>query len=133
MFLLRFITKLLFIPVAALVGNFLGDQARTVLTGEEPHAYSLVDMTDDGETVIAVNPVMSNFLPAVFLGLFSPNGVFWAFVGGFLTSAVIGNRYEDCCADIFDEMGAKFNLEILVGGDDEALSEDEGIVEGGEA
>jgi hypothetical protein len=80
--------------VAAVAGNWLGDRWRARYTGQPGHQLKVDYASSEGETLIAINPVLTNCLPAALLGLVLRPGWLWAFVSGALISALVGNRYE---------------------------------------
>ncbi len=82
------------ITVATLAGNWVGEQIRAQMTGQPGHQLRLVQQNEQGETLIAANPVFSNLLPGLLIGLFRKPSWFWAFVGGAAASALLGDRYE---------------------------------------
>jgi len=93
--ILRFILNIIGVLFAALAGNWVGERWRSVDTGESGHEITLVHSGEEGDFTIAVNPVMTNFLPAVLFGLLSrPAGWVTAFVTGVLTARFMGDQYE---------------------------------------
>ena len=99
--ILRFLLNIIGVFFAALVGNWIGERWRSVDTGEAGHELALVHSGEDGDFTIAVNPVMTNFLPAVLVGLLSrPASWVMAFVTGVLTARFMGDQYEEQ----FDEL-----------------------------
>ncbi len=97
--LFKFISSLISVIAAALAGNWVGEQLRADTFGDPGHQLRFTTTTQEGETVIAPNPVLSNFLPGVALGLVSKPRWLWAFVGGFLASWLLGEQYEDALID----------------------------------
>jgi hypothetical protein len=95
----KFISSLITVIAAALAGNWVGEQLRAEVTGEPGHQLRITATTEEGETVIAPNPVLSNFLPGVALGLVSKPRWLWAFFGGLLASWLLGEQYEDALID----------------------------------
>ena len=95
MFILRFIINTIFVFVAVLAGNWLGEHIRAWLTGEPAREMQFVHTNESGETVIALNPRLSNFIPALMASLLARPHWWWAFVGGVFTSIVLGDQYEE--------------------------------------
>jgi hypothetical protein len=95
MFLFRFLAQTISIIIAALLGNWTGEQIRENVTGERGHKLQFTRQNEQGETVIAVNPLLTNLLPAVYLGLTRRPNIVYAFLGGLAASAIFGNKHED--------------------------------------
>jgi hypothetical protein len=91
---IRLLVTLISVPSAALVGNWIGDQARTLITGAPGHRFRFVHENDHGETVIALNPAFTNLVPALFVGLVSRPRWLGAFLAGLISSGLIGARNE---------------------------------------
>lgn len=105
MVILRFILNVIGVFVAALVGNWVGERWRAVDTGEEGHELAIIHTGEEGEYTIAVNPLLTNFLPAVIVGLLGKQaGWALAFVIGVMTARFMGDQYEDQ----FDELISGF-------------------------
>ena len=91
----RFLASALLTAAAALAGNWAGDELRYRITGERGHRFQLTQRPEpEGETVVAVNPALSNFLPALLVGVLRRPHLPWAFLAGALISAAIGDQYE---------------------------------------
>ena len=95
MWLLRKIIGMLFLAGAALLGNWIGSQVRARANGTEAKPVGLMQTTSDGRTMVALNVTLTNFIPALLLGMLSgrPKSVF-AFVSGAVISALVGDTYE---------------------------------------
>ncbi len=100
---MRTILKIILTPlsvlVAALFGNWLGGRWRALATGGASHEISLVQTGPDGETILAVNPLITNFGPALLASLLGRPPWLMAFVGGTLASRLMGDEYEDRFCD----------------------------------
>ncbi len=93
--LLRKAGGLLLIAGAALAGNWTGDNLRAATTGESGQDLSLVHTTPEGATVLGLNVTLTNFVPALILGLLAGRPrMLYAFVSGAVISALVGDRYE---------------------------------------
>jgi hypothetical protein len=92
--LIRLIASIVSTLTAALLGNWLGDQLRCRITGEAGHQWRFAHTGSQGETQIAINPVLTNFIPALLLGLLLRPGWLWAFLGGAAISGLVGDRFE---------------------------------------
>jgi hypothetical protein len=98
--LLRKVGGMLLIAGAALAGNWLGDNLRTVTTGEQEHHLHLVHTTSEGYTVFGLNVALTNFVPALLLALLAGRPrVLYAFVSGAIISALVGDSYERVVAE----------------------------------
>lgn len=97
----------LFVPaLAALIGNWVGEQLRVILTDRVPaRRLSFVHQDETGEITIAAHPLVTNFVPAFLLGLAAQRHGFWAFVGGVVTAGLLGDRYEDEFAALLETVG----------------------------
>jgi hypothetical protein len=94
--ILRFLISALLTIAAALAGNWVGDELRYRLTGERSRRFQFVRNSEpEGETVVAINPALSNLLPALLVGVVRQPHLPWAFLAGALISAVIGDQYEE--------------------------------------
>lgn len=95
MIILRYAVELLTIVLATLTGNWLGGRVYALLVGGPGYRLGLTHTGPDGELIVALNPLMSNFLPGLLLGLAGRPRILSAFVGGFAAAALLGDRYED--------------------------------------
>lgn len=95
MFLIRLFFKLVFVALAALAGNVVGYQMRERMLGEAGHDLRLYQRSEEGEITIAINPILTNFLPALLLGMLARSGVLMGFFAGVIIGAVIGDEYEE--------------------------------------
>jgi hypothetical protein len=93
MSIIRFFARLIGVILAALVGNWVGDQMRARATGEKGHQFQ-VTHAPEGETSVTINPNLTNVGPAVLAGLLLRPHVIWAFLGGVLASGLLGEKYE---------------------------------------
>lgn len=78
----------------ALAGNWIGNELR----GEQT---PLVQQGQaNGRPGPTINVVLTNFVPALLVGLLAGRPrTLWAFAGGLLSSALIGSRYEQQMLD----------------------------------
>lgn len=95
MFLVRWFFKLVFVSVAAMLGNFVGYQMREQMLGEAGPDLRFYQRNDEGEVTIAVNPILTNFLPTLLIGMVARPGILMAFIAGAAIGAVVGDKYED--------------------------------------
>jgi hypothetical protein len=87
--------KMLLIGGAALAGNWVGDSLRALTGGEPAHRLSLTHTTTDGHLAIGLNVALTNFVPALVLGLLAGRPrMLYAFVSGAIISALVGDSYE---------------------------------------
>lgn len=87
-----FLLKIPFVIAGALAGNQVGYIIREEVLGKPGHNLRFIQKGEEDEITIALNPVMTNFLPAVFTGLLKKPAS--AFVFGLLIAALIGDDYE---------------------------------------
>jgi hypothetical protein len=93
--LVRRVGGMLLIASAALAGNWLGYTLRTTTTGEAERQMSLIHTTPDGDTVLGINIVLTNFVPALLLALLAGRPrTLYAFVSGAIISTLVGDGYE---------------------------------------
>lgn len=90
-----FLGRVLLLGLSALAGNWAGDRLRAATTGEPGHQLSLAHTDEAGETTTALNLLMTNLLPAILVGLTAKPRWLWAFIGGTVTSFLLGDRYEE--------------------------------------
>ena len=101
--ILRFVLNSVGVLIAALVGNWVGERWRALDTGEAEHEIALFHKNEQGEVMIAVNPVLTNIAPAVLIGLLSrPAGWVMAFVAGVMTARFLGDQYEGQLKEILN-------------------------------
>lgn len=67
---------------------------RAQYTDQDIHQMRLVHTTEQGETIIAANPLVTNLLPALLFGFMGRPRWLYAFAGGVLASALLGDRFE---------------------------------------
>jgi len=97
MSILRFFAGLFGVIAAALFGNWVGDQMRARATGEKGHQFQFSrpsPESETGETVVSIKPNLTNVGPALLAGALLRPHVAWAFLGGVLSSGLLGERYE---------------------------------------
>lgn len=94
MFIFRFIFNTIFSIASALIGNRVGEQLRAQYTDRDVHQLRLIHTNEQGETIIAANPLMTNLLPALLFGFVGRPRWLYTFAGGILASALLGDRYE---------------------------------------
>jgi hypothetical protein len=95
MSLVKKASGMLLIAGAALAGNWVGDNLRTMTTGEPAHHLQLVHTTSEGYTVFGLNVALTNFVPALLLALLAGRPrILYAIVSGAIISALIGDSYE---------------------------------------
>ncbi|MCD6286833.1 MAG: hypothetical protein J7M39_13055 [Anaerolineae bacterium] len=102
MSVLRFLLRASSVVVAALVGNWVGGKMRTSLTGEEVQSIRFRHTTAQGQT-ITNTPVVTKFYPAVVAARLGKPRWLYAFCGGVLAGALMGDRYE---RRLWDTIGA---------------------------
>jgi hypothetical protein len=85
----------LLIGAAALIGNWTGDTLRGLISGEPTHRLGIAHTTQDGQLALGVNLVITNFVPAIILGVLAGKPRFvYAFLSGAIISALVGDSYE---------------------------------------
>ncbi len=94
--ILKFFGTLFGIAIAGLFGNWVGEQMRGRATGQETQHFQFSrPQVEGGETVIAVKPSITNFVPALLAGAAFKPRLVWAFLGGLLASGFLGDQYEE--------------------------------------
>ena len=97
--ILRFFATLTGVAAAALFGNYVGDRLRARATGETGHQFQFTHDSDDGETLVAVKPNLTNLGPALLAGMVFRPRLAWGFLGGVLASGLLGEHYEKKAID----------------------------------
>ena len=92
--LIRLLFKIPLVIAAALAGNQVGYLVREQYLGQDSHQLRFYQKGADDEVTIAINPIMTNFLPAVALGLLSKPGWLISFLSGVAIAAALGDEYE---------------------------------------
>jgi len=92
----RFLSSILVTLIAALAGNWAGEELRYRITGERGGRFRFTRSNGPGQEMdLTVNPALSNLLPALLVGGLRRPHAPWAFLSGALISAFIGDQYED--------------------------------------
>ena len=95
MILFRLFFKLILVSVAALAGNMVGYEMREQMLEKPGHDLRFYHKGEEGEITIAVNPLLTNFLPALLVGMLTRPGCIRAFVLGAALAVLLGDEYED--------------------------------------
>ena len=95
MFVFRFIFRTMTTLLAALAGNWAGDRLRDQVTGQNGHQLRSVHTTEQGDAIVALDPLLSNLMPALIMGSMGRPRWLYTFVGGVLASVFLGDRYEE--------------------------------------
>lgn len=95
MIIIRSILSLLTIPLGALLGSWAGEQVRAQLDGTTPRRWRIVHQTAAGDTVIALNPRLTHFVPGLVAGLLGRPHLLLAFAGSFASGLLLGNQLEE--------------------------------------
>lgn len=95
MAIISFLSQTLFALLGAVAGSVIGGQVRAAAMGEGSDAYSLAHDQADGETMIAVKPVLTNIAPGLALAMLGKPRWLWAFLGGLAAAIAMGDRFED--------------------------------------
>ncbi|MFO8036693.1 MAG: hypothetical protein R6U57_08745 [Anaerolineales bacterium] len=91
--MLRLLIKICSVITAALAGNWLGGQIRTLWTGQEVQSIRFHYTNQEGKNVSNI-PVATKFYPAAIgAGIGKPRW-FFAFLAGVLAGALIDDTYE---------------------------------------
>ena len=69
--ILGILFKIPLVIAVALVGNQVGYIVREEYLGKPGHHLRLYDKGENDEITVAVNPILTNFLPAALFGLLS--------------------------------------------------------------
>jgi hypothetical protein len=105
--LFGFLFKLLIIFTSALLGNWVGEKLRYMVTGEKGHELELFQSTPEGELMVAVNPVWTNVLPAFGFALLGRPRWWYSFLGGAAASFIMGNEYEEEFLSFIEEASGR--------------------------
>lgn len=85
----------LLVVAAALAGNWAGAKVRATTTGAPEHRIELMHVTPEGQTVVGINVVLTNFVPALLLAFLAGRPrTLYAFLSGAVISALVGDSYE---------------------------------------
>lgn len=115
----KFIFHMIMVVIGALAGNWVGEKWRAVEVGDSEHELAILQTDDQGEVTIAVNPLMTNFIPAVLLGLLTwPSGWGLSFVVGVLTARFLGDRYEGQFDELVSQVFQKPGGQVTMAGSD---------------
>jgi hypothetical protein len=113
--ILKGMLNIIMVLAGALLGNWVGERWRAQDTGGAGHELSFIQRGEGDEITIAINPVLSNFLPAVIIGILSrPFGWIVSFVAGTLIARFIGDRYEEPMFELINNLipGSAPDVEI---------------------
>ena len=91
--IVRLVLKTGSVAVGALVGNWVGGKIRASLTGEKVQSIRFRHTTAQGQT-ITNTPVLTKFYPALVAARLGKPRWLYAFCGGVLAGALLGDRYE---------------------------------------
>ena len=91
--ILRSVLKTGSVVVAALAGNCVGGMICTSLTGEKVQSILFRYTTAEGQTITNA-PLVTTFYPAVVAARLGKPRWLYAFCGGALAGALLGDRYE---------------------------------------
>jgi hypothetical protein len=92
--LIRLLLGLACVTSAGLFGNWVGEQFREKVIGQKGHSLTVTRTGPEGETLVALNPLLTNLLPALLgAALGRPRWVN-AFIYGAAASAFLGDQYE---------------------------------------
>jgi hypothetical protein len=81
------------IPTATLLGNWVGGQIRSALTGEPVQTLQFKYQTKQGRS-ITNTPVATKLYPGVLFALIGKPRWAYALLGGLLTGAFVPDRFE---------------------------------------
>jgi hypothetical protein len=99
-----FFVRIFAVILAAMAGNYVGDKLRAQVTGQRGHQLEFIHRDEHGNTFIAANLLLSNFLPALMISLLAKPRMVYSFLGGVVTSFLLGDRYEDEMWHQLDEL-----------------------------
>lgn len=93
--ILGWLLRLVMVCGAALVGNYVGDFVRDPRQERGNSAVGFVRGSIGGNNVVGLNMRLTNLVPALILAwLAGPPRLFAAFLGGVVTSTLIGDTLE---------------------------------------
>jgi hypothetical protein len=101
---LRFVVKIFAVPLATLIGNWIGGQARAYLTGEQVQAIQYKYTTQKGRT-ITNTPVATKFFPGMLVSMLGKPRWAFAFMGGLLAGGLVPDHFEHFWLELVIERG----------------------------
>lgn len=111
--LLQWFYKALFVATSVLIGNWLGAQLRTGLTGQPTAGLHFRHITRNG-LQMENYPVMTKFYPALLYSLTGKPRWLYGFLAGVFTGVVVDDSYEAAALDWFaDLLGLEGDAPIL--------------------
>jgi hypothetical protein len=102
--LLQGIISLFLVFLGVLMGNYVGDRLRALITDDPGHQLEFIRQDEHGNTFIAANMLLSNLLPGLLVATFFRPRILFAFLAGMVASFFLGDRYEDQLWDGMDEL-----------------------------
>jgi len=88
------LTGILLVPLAALLGNWLGGWLRFLITGQHVSSIQFVYVDSESGRTYKNSPVFTKFYPAVMLAFVGKPGWLFALLGGVATGAFLDDRIE---------------------------------------
>ena len=85
--------KLLIVPIATLLGNWVGGLLRFLLTGKEVQSIQFKFTTQKGRQMTN-SPVASKFYPGLLFAFFGKPRWLFGFLGGVLTGSLVPDYLE---------------------------------------
>ena len=93
MIVLRILFNIVSVIGAALAGNWLGGEIRSLLTGESVQSIRFQHITPGGREISNI-PVITKFYPALLFGLLGNPRWAYTLLGGMVTGWLIDDDYE---------------------------------------
>jgi hypothetical protein len=100
---LRILFNILSIIGAALAGNWLGGNIRSILTREPVSSICFQYITPGGRKISNI-PVLTKFYPALLFASFGKPRYLYAFLGGMATGILINDNYERLLWQQFEKL-----------------------------
>jgi hypothetical protein len=91
--ILGFLSKVVTLSFAALIGNWVGGQLRFLLTGEQPQTIQFIYRTQKGRR-LKNSPVATKFFPAILFSQFGKPNWLYAILGGIIAGGFVPDVWE---------------------------------------
>ena len=100
----RFIGTVIAVFFAGILGNVIGDQIRAQVTQTSARVKVSSFDEETKETTYAIQPFITNILPAWLAGALLKPHWFWALLVGGLAGGLLSDRYEQQFEDLLKQM-----------------------------
>lgn len=102
--LFRFIGTVFAVFIGALIGNVIGDQIRSQVT-QTPSKVKVSHYDEETkETTIAIQPLLTNVIPAWLAGALCKPHWLWALLVGGLAGGLLSDRFEQQLKEMMNQI-----------------------------